>query len=89
MDRQTATISASSSRNISKYEFLIGKDVLLENNLLEKRCYNQKIWTFSIRQRNNWNTQTDIAKKQYQGLDKVSEFDRKEEDQRINTKTNN
>ena len=36
LDRQTAKISALSSGNLRKYEFLTGKDVLPENNLLEK-----------------------------------------------------
>ena len=36
LDRQTAKISALSSGYVSKYEFLTGKDVLPENELLEK-----------------------------------------------------
>ena len=36
LDRETAKISALSSGDASKYEFLSGKDVLLEKNLLEK-----------------------------------------------------
>ena len=36
LDRQTAKISALPSENVSKYEFLTGKDVLLEKGLLEK-----------------------------------------------------
>ena len=36
LDRQTAKISALSSGNVSKYEFLTGKDVLSEKDLLEK-----------------------------------------------------
>ena len=36
LDKQTAKISALSSGNVIKYEFLTGKDVLQENNLLEK-----------------------------------------------------
>ena len=36
LERQTATISALSSGNDSKYKFLTGKDVLPEKNLLEK-----------------------------------------------------
>ena len=36
LDRQTAEISALSSGNVSKYEFLNGKDVLLEKDLSEK-----------------------------------------------------
>ena len=35
LDRQTAKISALSSGNVSKYEFLTGKDVLPEKDLLE------------------------------------------------------
>ena len=36
LDRQTAKISALSSGNVSKYEFLSDKDILLEKDLLEK-----------------------------------------------------
>ena len=36
LDRQTAKISALSSGNVSKYEFLTGKDVLPEKGLLEQ-----------------------------------------------------
>ena len=36
LDRQTAKISALSSGNVSKYEFLTGKAVLPEKDLLEK-----------------------------------------------------
>ena len=36
LDRQSVKISALSSGNISKYEFLIGKDVLPEKDWLEK-----------------------------------------------------
>ena len=36
LDRQTAEISALSSGNVSKYEFLTSKDVLPEKYLLEK-----------------------------------------------------
>ena len=36
LDRQTAKISVLSSGNVSKYEFLIGKDVLPKKDLLEK-----------------------------------------------------
>ena len=35
LDRQTAKISALSSGNVSKYEFLTGKDVLTGKDLLE------------------------------------------------------
>ena len=36
LDRQTAKISALSSGNVSKYEFLTGKHVSAEKDLLEK-----------------------------------------------------
>ena len=36
LHRQTATFSAFSSGNVSKYEFLTGKDVLPKKDLLEK-----------------------------------------------------
>ena len=36
LGRQTAKISVLSSGNVSKYEFLTGKDLLPENDLLEK-----------------------------------------------------
>ena len=36
LDRQTAKISALSAGNVSKYEFLTGKDVLSEKDLLQK-----------------------------------------------------
>ena len=36
LDRQTARISILSSRNVRKYQFLTGKDVLPEKDLLEK-----------------------------------------------------
>ena len=36
LDRQTAKTSALSSGNVSKYEFLTGKDVLPEKDLLTK-----------------------------------------------------
>ena len=43
LDRQTSKISALSSRNVSKYEFLTGKDVLPEKNLLGKAAAMKKI----------------------------------------------
>ena len=36
LDKQTAKIFALSSENVSKYEFLTGKDILPEKDLLEK-----------------------------------------------------
>ena len=36
LDRQTAKISALSSRNVGKYEFSTGENILMEKDLLEK-----------------------------------------------------
>ena len=43
LDRQTAKISALSSRNIGEYKFLTGKDVLPENNVLGKAATIKKL----------------------------------------------
>ena len=44
LDKHTAKISALSSENVGKYEFVTGKDVLPEKNLLAtKSCSNQKV----------------------------------------------
>ena len=66
LDRQTAKISALSSGNVSKREFLTGKDVNLftRKRLARKSCCNEL------------KAQTDIAKKQYQKLDDTYDFDR-------------
>ena len=64
LDRPTVKISALSWKNVTKYEFLTGKDVLAEKNLLEKTCcYNKMIWIFSLGK--ELKAQTDIAKDQY------------------------
>ena len=66
LDRQNAKISALSSGNVAKYEFLTGKDVLPENDLLEKAV---KMKRFGYRPLGKeLKVQTDIGKKQYQGL---------------------
>ena len=51
LDWQTAKIFALSSRNISKSEFLTGKDVFAWERLSRKSCYNQNNWIFALRQR--------------------------------------
>ena len=63
LDRQTAKISALSSGNVSKYEFLTDKDVLPEKDLLEKAATTQ-IWIFAFRQRiksTNWHWKEAIS----------------------------
>ena len=67
LDRQTAKIYALSSGNVSKSEFLIGKDVLPEKNLLEKATTMKRFEYYLLG--TELKAKTDIAKKQYQGLD--------------------
>ena len=74
LDRQTATISASSSGKVSKYEFLTGKDVLREKDLLGKATTMKRIVYSPLDK--ELKTQSDIAKKQYQELDDTYEFDK-------------
>ena len=48
LDRQTAKISAFSSGNVTKYEYLTGKDVLLEKDLLEKATASKRFEYFPL-----------------------------------------
>ena len=64
LDRQTVKISALSSRNISKYEFLTGKEVLQEKDLLEKAATIKRFEHLPFGK--ELIARTDIAKKQYQ-----------------------
>ena len=69
LGRETAKISALSSGNVHKHEFLIGKDVLPQKDLLEKVAILERFEYSPLGK--ELKAQTDIAKKQYQGLDKV------------------
>ena len=77
LDRQTANISALTSGNISKYEFLTGKDVLTEKGLLEKAA-GLKRFEYSPLGK-ELKAPTSAAEKQYQKLDKIFESNKKEE----------
>ena len=61
MDKQTAKISALLSLNISKYEFLTGKDDLSGKDLLEKTATIKKFEHLPLGK--ELKKQTDIAKK--------------------------
>ena len=65
-------MSSLSSGNISKFEFLSGKDVLPEKDLLEKAA-TIKRFEYSPLDK-ELKAQTDIAKKQYQKLDNTFKF---------------
>ena len=69
LDRQTAKVSASSSGNVSKNEFLTDKDVLREKDLLE-RAAALKRFEYSPLGKELKN-QTSVTEKQYQSFDKV------------------
>ena len=64
LDRQTVKILALSSANVSKYEFLTGKDVLLEKEMLQKAITIKSFEYVALD--TELKKQTDIAKKQYQ-----------------------
>ena len=60
-------ISALSSGNGSKYEFLTGKDLLLDKDLLEKLAELKRFEYSPLGK--ELKAQNDITKKQYQKLD--------------------
>ena len=65
LDKNIAKIQALSLGNVSKYKFLTGKDVLPEKKLARRRCYNEKIWIFTFRQRiknTNWYCKETVSK---------------------------
>ena len=62
LDRQTAKISALLSGNVSKYEFLTGKDVSPEKGLLEKAATIKRFEYSSLGK--ELKKQTSVAEKQ-------------------------
>ena len=67
LDRQTANISALSSRNVSKYEFLTGKDILLKKDLLEKAAAIKRFEYSSLGK--ELKKQSSVSEKQYQKIE--------------------
>ena len=72
--RKTANISALSSGNANKYEFLTGKDIIPEKHLLEKAATVKRFQYSSLDK--ELKSQTDITKKEYQKLGDAYEFDK-------------
>ena len=70
LNRQTVKISALSLGNVSKYEFLTGKDVLPEKDLVEK-AGTIKRFEYSPLSK-ELRKQSSVAKKQYQQFDKTT-----------------
>ena len=66
-------VSALSSENVNKYQFLTNKDALIEKVLLAKTGA-IKIFEYSYVGK-ELKAQTDIVKNQYQKLDKICEID--------------
>ena len=66
-------ISALSSGNGSKYEFLTGKDLLPDKDLLEKLAELKRFEYSPLGK--ELKAQNDITKKQYKKLDDTKEFD--------------
>ena len=71
LDRQTAKSSALLSENVSKYEFLTGRDVYLKNMLVKPVAL--KRFEYSPL-RKELKAQAYIANKQYQKLGDIDEF---------------
>ena len=69
LNSQTAKISALSFRNVSKYQFLTGKDVLAGKDLLEKAAA-LKRFKYSPLAR-ELKKQTIVAEKQCKKLDNI------------------
>ena len=78
LDRQTAKISALSSENVSKYEFLTGKDVLREKELLEKAVAIKR-FEYSLLG-SELKKQASFTEQKYQGLNKLFKYDKKEKE---------
>ena len=78
LDRQAAKISAFSSGNVSKYQFLTGKDVLPDKDLQEKAAALKRFEYLPLGK--ELKAQTNVAEKQYQKLNKIFESDEKEEE---------
>ena len=77
LDRQTAKISALSSGNVNKYEFLTGKDVLPEKGFLEKYDALKRFEYSPLGK--ELKAKSSAPEKQYQGLNKLFKPDEKEE----------
>ena len=75
LDQQTAKISALSSGNISKYGFLVSKDVLSEKDLLEKTAELKRFEYSLLGKQLKAQTET-LSKKNYHRLANIDEFDK-------------
>ena len=79
--RQIAKISALLWGNVSKYEFLTGKDVLPNKDLLEKAATKKRFEYSGLGK--TLKRQNRVVEKKYQSFDKVFNHDKKEESVKI------
>ena len=77
LGRQNANISALSSGNVSKHEFLSGRDVLPEKGLLEKAVALKRFEYLPLGK--ELKAQTSDAEKQYEKLEEDFKPSKKEE----------
>ena len=85
LDRQIAKIKALSLGNVSKYEFLTGKDLLPEKELLEKAAAMKRLEYSSLGK--ELKKQTSVAEKLQQEFYNASESNKKEEDKAKNKRS--
>ena len=81
LDRQTAKVSALSSGNICKYEFLTEKHVLREKDLLERAAALKRFEYSPLGK--ELKKQTSVEEQQYQSFDKVFNHDENEKPVKI------
>ena len=85
LDKGIAKIYALSSRKVSKYEFLTGKYVLPEKDLLEKAAAIKRFEYSPFAK--ELKKQTRVAKKQYQKLDQTFESNKTLEEKTKNKRS--
>ena len=81
LDRQTAKISGLLSGSVSKQEFLTGRDVLPEKDLLGKAAA-LKRFEYSLLGK-ELKKETSVAEKHFQIFDKIFNYDEREEPVKI------
>ena len=84
LDRQTDKISALSSGHVSKYDFLIGKDILPKENFIQKVAGIKRFEYDPLGK--ELKKETSVAEKHYQKLDNDFESSKREQ---VKTKKQN
>ena len=84
LDRQTDKISALSSGHVSKYDFLIGKDILPKENFIQKVAGIKRFEYDPLGK--ELKKETSVAEKHYQKFDNDFESSKREQ---VHTKKQN